>query len=188
MNVAKSRLPTTLAAEIEPIKVRQLGAGRFCRGKLNLIVGEPGVGTTNVAISVAASVSAGCGWPNSDQAGCKGGVLYISTESDPAATLRPRLEANGADLERVHLLHQVKDDYGSRLFSLETDFDALCVTLAAVPEPRLLILDRIDECLMGSHFEFYGFAKIRWLLRRLEILAGKHDLAIVGVTKFAKAN
>jgi hypothetical protein len=75
----------TTATDIEPIRVRRLGGGRFYRSKLNLIAGEPGVGTTNLVLSLAASVSVGRGWPSGDDSACEGDVIYISTEGDAAA-------------------------------------------------------------------------------------------------------
>ena len=34
-------------------------------------------------------------------------VLILSAEDDPETTLRPRLEAAGADMDRIHLLESV---------------------------------------------------------------------------------
>jgi hypothetical protein len=137
----------TPAAEIEPVKVRRVWDGRFYPGKISLIAGEQGVGTTNVAIFLAATVSAGLGWPNSDGSARKGDVIYISTKDSAAETLRPRLEANGADLDRVHIVQELNDEQGSRAFSLLVDLRRLDKELRKLDQPRLIIIDRIDECL-----------------------------------------
>ena len=152
MGIAKTSLLMKPAAEIEPVKVRRVWNGRFYPGKISLIAGEQGVGTTNFAIFLAATVSAGLGWPNSDAAARKGDVVYISTKDSAAETLRPRLEANGADLDRVHVIQELNDEQGSRAFSLLVDLRRLDKELRKLDQPRLIIIDRIDECLTGTGY------------------------------------
>jgi putative DNA primase/helicase len=183
-------LSMTPAAEIEPQKVKRVWEGRLYPGKISLIAGEPGVGTTNLAVFVASIVSAGSEWPNSDSSARKGDVVYISTKDSAAETLRPRLEANGADLDRVHVIQELNDEQGSRAFSLVVDLRRLEKQLRELDQPRLVIIDRIDECLTGTGyapFNRYNFSHVRTLLRQLEMLAAKYDLAVVGVTRFVKA-
>jgi putative DNA primase/helicase len=191
MSIAKTSLLMTPAAEIEPEKVKRVWGGRFYPGKISLIVGEQGVGTTNIAIFLVATVSAGLGWPNSDAAARKGDVVYILTKDPAAETLRPRLEANGADLDRVHVIQELSDEQGSRAFSLLVDLRRLDKELRRLDQPRLIIIDRIDECLTGNGyvpFNRYNFSHVGTLLRQLELLAAKYDLPVVGVTRFAKAS
>jgi len=76
-------------------------------------------------------VSNGGCWPV-DRWQCKPGeVLFLTAEDDPADTLRPRLEAAGADLSKVHIVDAVIAGYAGdgspsiRTFSLQADVQAL---------------------------------------------------------------
>jgi hypothetical protein len=52
----------------------------------------------------------GPGTPDSDSSPPPpSSILLINAEDDPADTIRPRLEAAGANLDRIHLLNAVKE-------------------------------------------------------------------------------
>jgi RecA-family ATPase len=72
-------------------------------GKLVILDGDPGVGKSSLTTDWAACVSTGKPWP--DGASCtQGGVLILSAEDGLADTIRPRLDAAGADAAAVHAL------------------------------------------------------------------------------------
>jgi putative DNA primase/helicase len=80
------------AADIESEPVKWLWRRRIPRGMLTLVAGRPGQGKSLFAAFLAAQASA------------TGNVIYSSREDPLRQVLRPRLEAAGARLERVHLL------------------------------------------------------------------------------------
>ena len=86
------------ASDVKPKKLAKLWSGRFHRGKLGFIAGEPGLGKSLIAIHMAATVSIGGDWPNGEGTARLGDVIYISAEDSAADTIRPRLEAAGAIL------------------------------------------------------------------------------------------
>lgn len=91
---------------IRPEKVRWLWPGWIPRGRLTLIAGDPGVGKSWLTHAITASISTGrglCGEQDPQT------VVLVALEDDPADTLRPRLEALGADLKRVHVYQTVRD-------------------------------------------------------------------------------
>src|SRR5205809_601664 len=69
-----------------------------------------------------------------------GSVIFLNAEDDPADTLRPRLEAAGADLGRVQFVDGVIVGYagdgsrGRRPFSIEEDLKALDSTLSQLQD------------------------------------------------------
>jgi RecA-family ATPase len=178
------------ASDVKPKKLTPVWYERFYRGKLGFIAGEPGLGKSLIAIHMAAMVSTGGDWPG--DAGCarRGDVIYISAEDGAADTIRPRLEAAGADLNRVHLIESVNDYVGSRPFSLVADLGRLDQGLKAFRKPRLVIIDPVNACLSATDFLPFNpnsVPQVRALLSRLEALAAKYRVAIVCVTHFTKA-
>ncbi len=63
--------------------------------------GDPGLGKSLVVADLAATVSTGGKMPDQAPLGILGNVLLISGEDAQSTVLRPRLEAHGADLDRV---------------------------------------------------------------------------------------
>jgi len=93
-------------ADVTPERVRWLWPGRLPLGKLVVLDGDPGVGKSALTLDWAARVSTGSPWP--DRAPCpQGDVLLLSAEDGLADTIRPRLDAAGADPARVHALTEV---------------------------------------------------------------------------------
>ena len=87
--------------DVEPRTVQWLWPNRIAAGRMTLIVGVPGVGTSFIECDMASRVSTGTPWP--DETKCpKGAVLLVCAEDDPHDTIRPRLDARHADVSRIH--------------------------------------------------------------------------------------
>jgi putative DNA primase/helicase len=121
----------TCAAELKPQKQARVWNGRFFLGKLGIFVGEPGVGKGQIATFMAAKVSTGGDWPHGEGSARRGDVIYITAEDKDVDTIRPRLEAAGADLKRVHIVEGVNDHFGRRPFNLVTDLGYLSAFVRA---------------------------------------------------------
>ncbi|HEX2237134.1 MAG TPA: AAA family ATPase, partial [Gammaproteobacteria bacterium] len=99
----------TCAADVKPELITWLWPGRIAIGKLSIIAGDPGLGKSMITIAMATHVTRGTPWPV-DLSTCPiGDVLMLSAEDDPADTIRPRLDAAGADVKRVRLLSMIRD-------------------------------------------------------------------------------
>ena len=57
-------------------------------------------------------------------------MFILSAEDDPSDTIRPRLEACGANLDRVHIIVAVHmtDVKRDRFFNLKQNLDTLATT------------------------------------------------------------
>jgi len=85
--------------DIQPKPILWLWRGRIARGKVFMLAGHPGLGKSQAMISMAAIVTTGGTWPV-DRTPCeRGAVIILSAEDDAEDTIRPRLEAAGADLK-----------------------------------------------------------------------------------------
>lgn len=112
------------ATAYTPEAVRWLWEGWLARGKLHLLAGAPGTGKTTIAVSIAATVSAGGRWPDGT-AGEHGDVLIWSGEDGVADTLLPRLMVAGGYPGRVHFVDGVCEHEKARPFDPSTDMPAL---------------------------------------------------------------
>lgn len=90
------------AATVEPEPVSWLVPGFVPLGMLSDISADPGVGKSSIAASIAAAVTVGR-VPLSTERREPADVVLVATEDALGATLVPRLRAEGADLDRVHL-------------------------------------------------------------------------------------
>ena len=112
------------ADAVKPKKVTWAWHRYFAFGKLAIIEGDPGDGKSILTLDLAARWSRGLDMPDGTNGyGGPLNVLLVSAEDDPEDTLRPRLDAAGADLTRIHLI-----TYGSTPsvpFELSTGLPAL---------------------------------------------------------------
>lgn len=86
---------------IAAVPVRWLWPGRIPRSALTIIDGDAGTGKTALVLDLIARVTAGLPLPGESVSPGPAGAVVVSFEDDVASTLRPRLEAAGADLGRV---------------------------------------------------------------------------------------
>jgi KaiC/GvpD/RAD55 family RecA-like ATPase len=176
-------------ADIAPESVKWLWPGQIPLGKLTLLIGDPGLGKSLVTIDIASRVTRGSVFP--DGASCAAGsVIFLSAEDDAGDTIRPRLDAAGADVSRAYLLKAVRVILSDGLpseksFSLETDVTQLEDALRQRPDVRLIVIDPISAYLGGT--DSHSNAEIRGLLAPLTALAARYGVAILAVTHLRKA-
>jgi hypothetical protein len=92
--------PFTLLSRIAGEQGEWLWRDRIPAGDLTLFDGDPGTNKSSVALDLAARVSTGREMPDGTT-GCQGGVVLLAGEDSLSKTIRPRLDAAGADLSRV---------------------------------------------------------------------------------------
>jgi putative DNA primase/helicase len=165
-----------------PEPVRWLWEGWLARGKLHLLAGAPGTGKTTIAVSIAATVSAGARWPDGTAAEL-GDVLIWSGEDGVADTLLPRLLVAGGNPGRVHFVDNIKDRGKTRLFDPATDMPALMATARLLPDLRLMILDPVVSAVSGDS---HKNTETRRGLQPVVDLAGQLDCCLLGITHLSK--
>jgi hypothetical protein len=136
-------------ADIEPEAVDWIWPGRIARGKLTLIAGDPGMGKSQIGLDVAAHITNADRFPDGSKAP-SGSVLILTAEDSAKDTVRPRCEAAGADLKRVHRLKAaVTTDGTITTFRLQEDLAALTATLNAIGDVLLVIIDPITSYMVA---------------------------------------
>ncbi|KAB2937985.1 MAG: AAA family ATPase [Phycisphaerae bacterium] len=177
---------------VHPEAVRWLWPGRIALGKLTLLCGDPGLGKSFITLDLAARVSSGTSWPDLPLLpNSPGNVALLSAEDDLADTIRPRLDAAGADaarivaiqaVRRVLVTGQTQDTY----FDLTEDLPALEAAIRDTPDSRMVIIDPLTAYLGNT--DSHKNAEVRAVLAKLFELAARTRVAVLAVTHLNKAS
>jgi hypothetical protein len=156
------------------------------RGMLTLLDGDPSLGKSSLCLDLAARVSRGWGMPGSPEGVVTepAVVLVLSAEDSLAHTIRPRLDAAGADPAMICSLEAFKSNDGERPPVLPFDIDAIEQIIIAC-QVRLVIIDPFLAYLDGqihSHVD----QEVRRVLHLLKLLAERTGVAIILVRHLNK--
>jgi putative DNA primase/helicase len=172
------------ASGIKPEPISWLWRDWLARGKMHIIAGQPGTGKTTLAMKMAGTVSAGSRWPDGTEA-TKGNVIIWSGEDDPADTLVPRLEASGADLNRIFFAGEMSCGKERRDFDPAKDITALQAAIETAGGASLIIVDPIVS---ATAADSHKNSETRRGLQPLVDTAAKLDAALLGITHFTKGS
>lgn len=167
---------------IEPIE--WAWQNRIAIGKQTLIVGEPGLGKSQLTTFLAAAITTGGPWPCGEGNAPLGSVIILSAEDDAADTILPRLIAAGADVSRVLIVSSVRDGKNRRSFNLQADLDLLQQEISKVGDVRLVIIDPISSYMGKS--DSHKNADVRSVLEPVGEMAARLRVAVVSVTHKSK--
>jgi len=179
-------------SDVQPELVRWLWPGRIAMGKLTLLCGDPGLGKSFITLDLAARTSCGSPWPDLPLLpNTKGGVILLSAEDDLADTIRPRLDAAGADAAQIVAIQAVRRIQGDgatqvEYFDLTQDLPALEAAIQQTTGCRMVIIDPLTAYLGKT--DSHNNAEVRAILARLFDLAARHGVAVLAVTHLNKAN
>ena len=105
-----SRPVLTRVSDVELEEVKWLVPGRIPLGKIALLEGDPGLGKSTLLVDIAARATTGSPMPDGTHGDLAGptNAIILSAEDGAGDTIRPRLEAAGADLRRAYILEAVE--------------------------------------------------------------------------------
>jgi putative DNA primase/helicase len=118
--------PPTVCAAVRPVSqlvsrpLTWLWPGRLALGKLAILDGDPGLGKSLVTLDLCARLSTGRPFPDGSCCPGVGNSIVLNGEDGAEDTIRPRLQALGADLERVSSQAATTMKQASRFASLLT--------------------------------------------------------------------
>lgn len=178
MEETRTELQMIKMSEIQSKEVAWLWYPFIPYGKLTIIQGDPGDGKTTLVLNIAAKLSKGEGLDSDMKLTEPLTVIYQSAEDGLADTVKPRLEAAGADCENISVIDESKKSLSMIDERLE---EAIIRTKA-----KLLILDPIQAYLGGS-MDMNRANEARDMTKKLAALAEKYQCAIVLVGHMNKA-
>ncbi len=176
---------------IKPIE--WLWPGMIPMGKVTLLIGDPGIGKSLLAVDLAARLTRGEGIPPDGQPREPARVLFIAGDGETEDILPERLDRYGAVMSRVAGI-EAETGFGGResgdrgegsgirkrgasraesrglnagsfFFSLAHDVDLIHEALHALPGCRLVVIDPVSEFLEGV--DANSNMDVRRLLTRL---------------------
>ncbi|HEV3257462.1 MAG TPA: AAA family ATPase [Gemmataceae bacterium] len=140
-------------------------------GKLALFEGDPGLGKSLITLDLCARLSTGKPLPDGSPGPGPCNCLLFSAEDGGEDTIRPRLEAAGADMDRIFGFYRDGDDLTAPL-CLPSQAGALDDILTQT-RARLVVLDPITAFL-DPGVQIASDPSVRRALFPLQRLAVKH--------------
>jgi len=171
--------------EIKSRPIEWLWPQRFAKGKYSLLAGPPGLGKSQITCSMAAIITTGGVWPTSRDRCEVGSVIFITCEDDPEDTIKPRLEATGADMERCYFLDHTRtfDGDGNPVratFNLNRDVGKLEEMVDYVGNVSAVFIDPITAYSAGS--DSFKTTDVRAMLAPIQELAQEQSFAFIAVS------
>ncbi|MGI6498993.1 MAG: AAA family ATPase [Oscillospiraceae bacterium] len=165
-------------SEVDTLTVEWLWEPYIPFGKVTIVQGNPGEGKTTFALRLAAACTTGRALPNMKPLP-PFNVIYQTAEDGLGDTVKPRLIEAVADLDRVLVIGEAKQEL---TLSDERIEKAIAQTGA-----RLIILDPI-QAYVGGKTDMNKANEIRPIFRRLADVAERTGCAVILIGHLNKAS
>jgi len=162
-------------SEIPAQNLAWLWRGWIPAGVLTILGGHVGDGKSTVITALVAALTSGSALPDGTTA-VPTNVLILAAEDDPARVIRPRLDANHVDPDRVFILDAASLDLGHGIDHLRRIIEDNHIGLVII-DPLSSLLRRADRG---------GESEIRAALRPLAYLAASTGVALLGTMRVGK--
>lgn len=160
-------------SEVKEVKIEWLWDPYIPFGRITMLGGDPGAGKSFITAALAAALTTGRALPGEEK-GVRPtmAVLMLSVEDDPADTLKPRLRALEADLDKVYFS---TDD-------IVLDGDGLSAIREMIRDTkaRLIILDPI-VAFLGPKMDMNRANEVRHIMKGLARIAKEEKVAVLVV-------
>jgi len=165
----KKELKLIRMSDVRPEEVNWLWYPYIPFGKLTIIQGDSGEGKTTFVLAVISAMTKGDALPERDAAEPVN-VIYQTAEDGLADTIRPRLDALGADCSRVLVIDESKKELS---LSDERIRQAIEETAA-----KLIVLDPL-QAYLGADVDMHRANEVRPILKRLGAVAEQTGCAVI---------
>lgn len=158
------------ATDIQETSVKWLWYPYIPLGKITIMQGNSGIGKTMLALNIAAALSRGEMLPGDSSRREPISIIYNTAEDGLSDTIKPRLIAAGANLEKINTINE--------RISTITMTDMRLETSVAETGARLLILDPI-QAYLGANVDMNKANEIRPIFAQLGRVAEDYECAVV---------
>lgn len=179
-------------SDVEPEIVQWLWEPYIAKRKVTLMEGDPGMGKTTLALTLAAAVTRGWPLPGDElteaPARPPGNVIFLGAEDGVADTVRPRADAAGADPSRVFVItgKEKEEDGETKEASISLgDIETLRVAVEEI-RPDLVIIDPLQGFL-GAGVDMHRANEVRPILSAFAALAEEYGFAAVAIRHLRKS-
>jgi hypothetical protein len=180
------RLDVVRMSDVVAEPINWLWRGRLARGKLTLLMGDPGLGKSLITHWLASKISTGGEWPDGGE--CERAAAIVFTIEDALAdTVKPRLIAADADMNRVWAVRGVvnpKASLDARMFTLEEHIGML-EQLITDEGASLVVMDPVSAYL-GPNVNAHKETDVRRVLGLLSMMAERTGVAVLMVIHLNK--
>jgi AAA domain len=171
-------------ADVAAERVRWLWPGRLPLAKVAVVDGDPGLGKSTVMLTVAANLTTGSPFPDGHRPEVADAII-LSAEDDIADTIRPRLEAAAANLERCWVLPDVHPEgEPPRPPELPADLNLL-ESLVKEKAAALVVIDPI-AAFLSSTVDMHRDQDVRRVLAGLAYLAARTGATVTVIRHLNK--
>lgn len=165
------------AADIKAKPINYFLEPYLARGTVAFIEGDPGIGKTYVTLDLASAVSTGRELLGKKIR--KGDVLLLSAEDSPEHTIKPRLVALGADVDRIKIMTEfvALNEYGLEVVRTELD-----------EKPADLVVVDPVTAFLGPNIDMYRANEVRAFMVGLKSIADEYSATVVVVRHLTKSS
>lgn len=149
-------------------------------GKITILQGDPGEGKSTMMMQLAALITNGDAMPDGSGDRIPGTVIYQAAEDGIEDTIKPRLEAAGADCSRIAFLEQ--SDEEPILLN-----DVRLAQAIEGTKAKLLVIDPL-QAYLGMDGEMQRSNSVRSVLGNLVKVAERTGCAVVLIGHMNKSN
>lgn len=173
-------------SEIEERDTEWLWNNKIPAGELCLLSGLPGQGKTFLTCYLASVISQGWDWPDGTR--CQqGAVLFFRGEDSIEKTMKPRLRANGANMDHVMLFDGLADDAILTLHHVDAIRDAIRQSEEKTKlKVRLIVIDPMADH-VGDTKENSN-CEVRSMLKGLKAIADETGASFLLIQHTGKAD
>ncbi len=139
-------------------------------GKITLLQGDPGDGKSTFIIRILSIITTSGTFPNGEIASEPNNVIYQCNEDDMSDSIRPRLEAAGADCARVAF---IDDPEGTLTFVDERIYSVIKKINA-----KALVIDPV-QAYMPANADMTSAVSMRTYMQKLGNIAEKTGCAVI---------
>ena len=168
----------TYYSEVKSEPVKWLWYPYIAIGKVTLLQGDPGDGKSTMMMNFIAELSKGGATPDGVAFGRPHKIIYQCSEDGASDTIKPRLEAAGADCRNIAFINE--EVHSGLTLDDERIRDAITEC-----RPQLVVIDPIQSYIENDS-DLQIAVRARKLMRRIGMWASTFDCAIVLIGHLSK--